>query len=73
VRIVLTEDGLAIAKVELLERAHHLYREPTLGCVVGDDLLYVAASQWGSFDEAGALLTEQLIEPVILRLPLGPG
>ncbi len=70
VRIVLDADGSAIDRVETLERAHHLYREPTLGTVVGDDLLYVAASQWRSFDAEGKLLVDQLVEPTILRLPL---
>ena len=70
VRIVLDADGLGIDTVETLERAHHLYREPTLGTVVGDDLIYVAASQWQSFDADGKLLVDQLVEPTILRLPL---
>jgi len=70
VRIVLAEDGGSVARVELLERAHHLYREPTLGTVVGNELLYVAASQWRAFDAEGRLLRDQLIEPAILRLPL---
>ncbi len=70
VRIVLGPGGDSIAGVETLERAHHLYREPTLGTVVGDDLIYVAASQWRSFDEQGKLLVDQLVEPTILRLPL---
>lgn len=62
--------GFGIDRVETLERAHHLYREPTLGTVVGDDLIYVAASQWQSFDAEGKLLVDQLVEPKILRLPL---
>ncbi len=70
VRIVLGSDGQSVDGVEVLERAHHLYREPTLGTVVGDDLIYVAASQWQSFDEEGNLLVDQLVEPTILRLPL---
>jgi hypothetical protein len=70
VRIVLGENGDSIERVETLERAHHLYREPTLGTVVGDDLIYVAASQWRSFDADGNLLVDQLVEPTILRLPL---
>ncbi|HSL18164.1 MAG TPA: hypothetical protein VLB51_09705 [Methylomirabilota bacterium] len=71
VRIVLGDEGTSVARVELLERAHRLYREPTLGVVVGDELLYVAASQWRSFDDEGRLLLDELVEPVILRLPLG--
>jgi len=70
VRIILDTDGSGIDRVETLERAHHLYREPTLGTVVGDDLIYVAASQWQSFDADGKLLVDQLVEPAILRLPL---
>ena len=70
VRIELGADGRSIASVEILEKAHHLYREPTLGTVVDDDLFYVAASQWRSFDENGRLLVDQLVEPTILRLPL---
>ena len=70
VRINLDADGRSIVAVEILERAHHLYREPTLGTVVGDDLLYVAASQWRSFDENNRLLVDRLVEPTILRLPL---
>jgi len=70
VRIVLGPGGDSIAAVETLERGHHLYREPTLGTVVGDDLIYVAASQWRSFDADGTLLVDQLVEPTILRLPL---
>ena len=70
VRIVLSADGSGIDRVETLERAHHLYREPTLGTVVDDDLIYVAASQWQSFDADGKLLVDQLVEPTILRLPL---
>lgn len=70
VRIVLSPDGIAIERVDLLERAHSLYREPTLGTVVGDDLIYVAASQWRSFNEEGELLRDELVEPAILRLSL---
>jgi hypothetical protein len=36
----------------------------------GDDLIYVAASRWQSFDADGKLLVDQLVEPTILRLPL---
>ncbi len=36
----------------------------------GDDLIYVAASQWQSFDAEGKLLVDQLVEPTILQLPL---
>ena len=48
-----------------------LFKEPTLGVVVKQDLFYVANSQWGSFDKGGVLWPiERLKEPVILRLHL---
>jgi len=72
VRIRLSDDGLGIVAIETLERAHHLYKDPTLGTVVGDELLYVASSQWRSFDQQGKLLVDELVPATILRLPLEP-
>lgn len=74
VRISLDEAGARVAGVTLLDRAHPAYDEPTLGVLVGDDLHYIANSQWGSFTKEGALWPlEKLREPVVLRLHLRPG
>jgi sugar lactone lactonase YvrE len=59
-----------IEEVELLERAHPLYDEPTLGVRVGADLYYVANSQYRFVSEDGALDLEHLKPPVVLRARL---
>lgn len=70
-RFELTPDGSAVARFEILERARPEHREPTLGVIVGNDLYYVANSQWEAFGEAGRpSAPEQLVAPVVLRLPL---
>lgn len=71
VRIALTEDGFGARAVTILEMGHPAYDEPTLGVVVGRDFVYVANSQWGSFDKGGVIWpSDRLKEPVILRMPL---
>jgi sugar lactone lactonase YvrE len=59
-----------IAEVTVLERAHPRWDEPTLGVLVGSDLYYVAASQYGAIREDGSLARDRLKPPVVLRLPL---
>jgi sugar lactone lactonase YvrE len=72
-RLSLSPDLGKILGVEPLERGHPSYADPTLGALIGDDLYYVAASNWGRLDEDEKLPTtgEPLAEPLILRLPLG--
>ena len=71
VRLRLDADGQRIAGLEVLERAHPDYAEPTLGVVVGRDFYYVAASQWERFRDDGTVdAPETLRRPVILRLEL---
>jgi sugar lactone lactonase YvrE len=71
VRVALDEAGTRATSVQVLDRAHPAYDEPTLGVIVGDDLHYIANSQWGSFTKEGALFPlEELREPIVLRLRL---
>lgn len=73
IRIDLSEDLAVLRGVTVLEQRHPAYSEPTLGTVVGNDLYYVATSQWGRFDDEGQLPpASELVEPLILRLPLLP-
>jgi sugar lactone lactonase YvrE len=69
-RLTLDTKGDAIARAEVLESGHPQHDEPTLGVLAGDDLYYVANSQYGAFDK-GQLRMERLAEPAILKLPLG--
>jgi sugar lactone lactonase YvrE len=65
-------EGDRVAHVEVLERAHARYDEPTLGVVVGGSLFYVANSQYAAVRKDGTLDDARLREAVILRLPLAP-
>lgn len=70
-RLGVDEDAAAVTSVEILEKAHPAYQEPTLGVVVGDELFYVANSQWNRFDPDGHLPpAAELVVPLVLRLPL---
>jgi sugar lactone lactonase YvrE len=61
-----------ITEVAVLERGNPHFNEPTLGVVVGDDLYYVANSQYAAFGENGQARSELLKDPVILRLRVKP-
>jgi hypothetical protein len=61
-----------ITEVAVLERGNPHFDEPTLGVVVGDDLYYVANSQYAAFGENGQVRSELLKDPVILRLLVKP-
>jgi DNA-binding beta-propeller fold protein YncE len=67
----LSGDGARITAVELLDRHLPLADQPTIGAVVGNELFYVANSQWEHYDDAGRPKAgTQLREAVVLRLPL---
>jgi DNA-binding beta-propeller fold protein YncE len=75
VRLPLAPSGLEVTAVEVLERAHPRYDEPTLGAVVtapggSQAFVYVANSQWNHFAPDGTLRAGRLKRPVLLRLPL---
>ena len=71
VRLRLDSPGTRIVSLQVLERARPDYAEPTLGVVVGDELYYVANSQWERFREDGGIdAPEELRAPLVLRLRL---
>jgi hypothetical protein len=59
-----------IVEVEILDRAHPLFVEPTLATRVGSELFTIARSQWERFRRDGSVDAEHLEAPVILRTPL---
>ena len=61
-----------ITEVSVLERGNPRFDEPTLGVMVGDELYYVANSQYGVFGENGHPDPVRLKDPVILRLRVSP-
>jgi sugar lactone lactonase YvrE len=71
VRLTLAPDGDRILKTRVLERTHPRYDEPTLGVLVGEDLFYIANSQWERFGQDGLTADSTALQrPVVLRLPL---
>jgi sugar lactone lactonase YvrE len=71
-RLRLDPAAQRVTAVEVLERAHRRWDEPTLGVLAGGDLYYVATSQYAAVGEDGTLAMDRLQPPVILRLPLAP-
>ena len=65
-----TLDGDRITRTTILEANHADFLEPTLGYIDGDDLIYIANSQWPLVNEKAELQTEKLRNPVVLRLSL---
>lgn len=70
-RFITDRDLTTIVSAEVLEANHPMFMNPTTGVVAGDNLFYIANSQFGSFTKDGKLFPEErLFETVILRLPL---
>jgi hypothetical protein len=59
-----------VVMTEVLEREHPLMNVPTTGVIVGDEFYYVANAQFDAIQKDGALATESLAEPAILKLKL---
>jgi hypothetical protein len=74
IELSMSADGLRVTGMRVLERAHSSWTEPVGGAIVGDKLLYIATSQWGSYGSGGALRDGTAPRPTELRLlPLGEG
>ena len=70
-RFTLSPAGDRLIRVEVLERAHPRYDEPTLGVLVGRELYYVANAQWERFAADGRITgPDSLRRPTVLRLRL---
>ena len=69
-RLELAQDAARIVGASLLERANPRFDEPTLGVRVGDELYYVANSQYSKVRQDGSLDREGLQPPAILALSL---
>lgn len=59
-----------IIDYNLLEANHIDFNEPTLGVIIGDELFYIANSQWELVNEKAELQIEKLKNPVILKIKL---
>lgn len=63
VKCGLDDLGVKVVSSDVLEANHHLFDEPTLGLIAGNEFFYIANSQW----EKGGKPTEKT---VILKLKL---
>ena len=70
VRIKLDDGGLKVRLLEVLQQALPDWREPTNGEVVGDELYYVATSNWPAYDDDGAINDDVVRAPV--RVMIAP-
>jgi hypothetical protein len=71
VRLVLNAEGRAISRIDVLERAHPEWGEPTLGFVDRDRFIYVADGQGERFGADGVLIGEAPLHANFIRvLPL---
>ena len=67
VRIGIDASGRRVRDVELLERAHPDWGEPTLGTIHDDTLFYIADARWADFGESGALVEDAAPRPTAIR------
>jgi sugar lactone lactonase YvrE len=73
-RYILNEKLDSITSVEILDRAHPAFNEPTNGCIVNDTFIYVANSQWSGYDEQKQQKPiDQLQDIIILKAYLKAG
>jgi sugar lactone lactonase YvrE len=69
VQAPLSEDGMALRELRILERGHPDYAGPTTGVLVGDTLFYVATAQLDAIRPGGRLASaDSMRENIILRL-----
>lgn len=66
IRIHLTDDGMRIKGVKVLQQNHPLMNLPTTGVVADDSFYYIANSQLRSFDEKGKIFPEEKLQPVVI-------
>jgi hypothetical protein len=71
VRFTLESSGTRISAAEVIDENAAIADEPTIATVLGDELIYVANSQWEKFDARGArIVARPLRAPILLSLPL---
>lgn len=72
VRLDMADDWLSVRQVKVLEQAHSGWTEPVGGAIAGNELLYVATGQWGTFGPGGSVREGKTPVPTEIRtLPIG--
>jgi sugar lactone lactonase YvrE len=66
IRVALDATGGAIGSTDLIEVDPAVGDEPTVGTIVGDELVFVGTSQWEKHDNVGRLLPNAKLRPIVL-------
>ena len=69
-RYYLNKGMNTLTKIEILDRAHPSFNEPTTGTVDGSSFYYVANSPWGFYDDNHQLIEDKIQDLVILKIDL---
>ncbi len=65
-RFVLNDNLDTIVRAEIIDQGHPALGEPTQGTIVGDELYYVANSQWGGYTNDHKLKPENELQDVVI-------
>ncbi len=55
-----------IINIQILDRKHPAFNEPTIGTIVGDQFYYVANSQWGGYNKDHTLKPKSELQDIII-------
>ena len=55
-----------IINIQILDRKHPAFNEPTIGTIVGDQFYYVANSQWGSYNKDHTIKAKSELQDIII-------
>lgn len=55
-----------IINIQILDRKHPAFNEPTIGTVVDDQFYYVANSQWGGYNEDHTIKPKSELQDIII-------
>ncbi|MEO5937484.1 MAG: hypothetical protein ABIQ43_00575 [Sphingomonas sp.] len=67
VRLHLSDTGDRIDRLDILERGNPAWGEPSLGVMVGNQLLYVADPQWDRYGDGGVAVADKPARPTPIR------
>lgn len=55
-----------IINIQVLDRKHPAFNEPTIGTLVGDQFYYIANSQWGGYNDDHTIKTDDQLQDIII-------
>lgn len=65
VRVFLDKEMGRLTRLEVIDRGHPGFDEPTNGCMVGNQLYYVANSQWSGYND-GKIKSPDLLKDILV-------